>query len=446
LVKFQSAMLNHKMYSFPSFTLKVFIYLLFVLDFAVFTASAREKEKPLTDAIYSDNIKTVKFYREGWDFSLPILELGSNQRVVLKFDELTDNIRNYSYTITHCDFDWFPSRLIPAEYLDGFIDNPINDHTQSINTTIPYVNYLLAIPNDNIKLLVSGNYLLTVFEEGKRDTPILTRRFYVVEPSSKISGMVKKATFDAFKGPNQEVDFMVECSGISMQDPRNEVKVVLMQNSRYDNAITNLKPLNVRNNQLIYDYNQENVFAGGNEFRNFDAKNIRINGMGVAKTEFIQPLYHVTLRTDEPRRNEDYRFENDLNGRYLVKNDRANDPDLESDYIFVHFSLEIPEPLLVSDIYIFGELSVWQCNASNKMTYNPALRLYEGTMLLKQGFYDYQYVCMEKGSQKIDNNLLEGSHVETENDYQIFVYHRSFSARYDHLIGFRTINSVKREN
>jgi hypothetical protein len=434
------------MYSWSFSKLKTIIglFLVFVC-FDLYPVAAKEKEKPLTDGIFRDNVRTVLFFREGWEFSLPILELGSNQRLILKFDELTEKTRNYSYTITHCDFDWFPSRLIQAEYMEGFIENPINDYTTSINTTVPYINYQLAIPNDNARLLVSGNYLLTVFEEGKRDTPVLTRRFYVVEPSSRISGIVKNATFDSYKGTEQEVDFMVESSGISIQDPQNEVKVVLMQNFRPDNAITNLKPLFVRNNQLSYDYSRENVFPGGNEFRNFDIKNIRINGLGVSNIEFFQQMYHVTLKTDLSRRGENYRFENDLNGRYFIKNDRANDPDLESDYILVHFSLELPQPLFGGDIYIFGKLSDWQCTTANKMTFNPALKLYEGMMMLKQGFYDYEYVYVEKGSQKIDNTIIEGSHVETENDYQIFVYYRGFSSRYDHLIGYTAINSVKRE-
>jgi len=144
------------------------------------------------------------------------------------------------------------------------------------------------------------------------------------------------------------------------------------------------------------------------------------------------------------RREGGYRIENDLNGRYLVKNDRANDPELESDYVMVHFSLETPMPLTGGDIYIFGGLSDWQCGPSNLMKYNPQLKLYEGELLLKQGFYDYQYVYSEKGSQKIDNILLEGSHVETENDYHLFIYYHGFSSRFDRLIGYKTINSVKR--
>ncbi len=437
-------MLKYKRIAFPISTLKRFHYLIIlILGFLPFAVTAMEKEKPLTDAIYRDNIKTVLFFREGWEFSLPILEMGSTQHLILKFDEITDKTKNYSYTITHCDFDWFPLRLIQTEYMEGFVENPVNDYQPSINTTISYVNYQLAIPNDNVRLLVSGNYLLTVFEDGHRENPVLTRRFYVVETSARVNGIVKSATFDAFKGPDQEVDFSVEYSGLNVQDPRNEIKVFLMQNYRSDNAVTNLKPLYVRNNQLSYDYNKENVFKGGNEFRNFDAKNLKINGMRVEKIDYLQPFYHVTLKTDLSRERENYIFENDLNGRYLVKNDRANDPDLESDYILVHFSLEVPHPLPEGDIYIFGELSDWQCGPANKMTFNNAVKLYEATLLLKQGFYDYQYAFVGKDNPIIDNTLLEGSHVETENDYQIFSYYRGFSFRYDRLIGFRIINSVK---
>ena len=408
-------------------------------------ASSKVVVMPLMNGIYRENIHSVQFFREGWDFSQPIVELGAaDQRIQLKFDELSDGVTNFVYTVTHCDEEWYPSRLVQSEYMEGFIENPINDYAASINTTTKYTNYLLSLPNENVRFLVSGNYLLSVFEEGKKDSPVLTRRFYVVEPLADIKGEVKKSTFEGFKGRDQEIDFDMTYSRIGIQDPRTEIKVVVMQNSRTDNCLTKLKPLFVRDNQLSYDLSRENVFAGGNEFRNFDTKNLRINGLGVANIEFIRPLYHVSLRTDLVTRGSEYRNENDLNGRYLIKNDRVTDSDLESDYMKVYFSLEMAEPLLGGNIYVFGGLSDWQCLPVNKMTWNPELKLYEAALLLKQGFYDYQYVYVENGGSLIDNTLLEGSYVETENDYQILVYYRGFSSRYDRLIGYRTINSVKR--
>ena len=408
-------------------------------------ASSKVVVMPLMNGIYRENIHSVQFFREGWDFSQPIVELGAaDQRIQLKFDELSDGVTNFVYTVTHCDEEWYPSRLVQSEYMEGFMENPINDYAASINTTTKYTNYLLSLPNENVRFLVSGNYLLSVFEEGKKDSPVLTRRFYVVEPLADIKGEVKKSTFEGFKGRDQEIDFDMTYSRIGIQDPRTEIKVVVMQNSRTDNCLTKLKPLFVRDNQLSYDLSRENVFAGGNEFRNFDTKNLRINGLGVANIEFIRPLYHVSLRTDLVTRGSEYRNENDLNGRYLIKNDRVTDSDLESDYMKVYFSLEMAEPLLGGNIYVFGGLSDWQCLPVNKMTWNPELKLYEAALLLKQGFYDYQYVYVENGGSLIDNTLLEGSYVETENDYQILVYYRGFSSRYDRLIGYRTINSVKR--
>lgn len=402
------------------------------------------KTTPLMNGIYRENIRSVQFFREGWDFSQPLIELGSDQRLQLKFDELTEGVTNFVYIITHCDAEWYPSRLLQSEYMEGFIENSITDYAASINTTIKYTNYLLSLPNENVRFLVSGNYLISVFDERNRNTPVLTRRFYIVEPSTEIRGEVKKSTFEGYKGRDQEIDFTVDYSRFSIQDPRTEVKVVVMQNSRADNCLTNLKPLFVRDNQLSYDLSRENVFAGGNEFRNFDTKNLRINGLGVANIEFVNPLYHITLQADQIRRERDYRSESDLNGRYLIKNDRVTDSDLESDYIQVHFSLQMPEPLLGGEIYVFGELSDWQCLQANKMKWNFDLKLYESTLLLKQGFYDYQYVYIESGGKRIDNTLLEGSYVETENDYQLYVYYVGFSSRYDKLIGYHTINSVKR--
>jgi len=428
---------------FIKLKINVFIFAFFILVSINEVAAVNVASGPLKNGIYLENIRSVQFVREGWDFSQPVLELGADQRLLLKFDELADGVTNFIYTITHCDSEWYPSRLVQSEYMEGFIENPVTDYAGSVNTTSKYTNYLLTLPNENVRFLISGNYLLSVFDEANRSTPVITRRFYIVEPSTDISGEVKKSTFEGYKGRDQEIDFAVDYSRFSIQDPRTEVRVVVMQNSRTDNCLTNLKPLFVRNNLLSYDLSRENVFAGGNEFRNFDTKNIRMNGLGVANIEFINPDYHVSLRTDQIRHG-DYRNESDLNGHYLIKNDRVTDSDLEADYIFVHFSLEMKEPLLGGEIYVFGGLSDWQCLPANKMKWNFESKRYEAAVLLKQGFYDYQYVYVENGSNKVDNTLLEGSYVETENDYQIFVYYRSFSSRYDKLIGYRTINSVKR--
>ncbi len=417
------------------------LFLFLLLGGSAFVSNADE---PLSNGIYRKAIRSVQMFRKGWDFSMPILELGQDQHLVLKFDEVSDHVSSFYYTISHCDANWYPSRIPVPEYMEGFNENPINDYASSINTTIRYTNYQLALPNEQVHFLVSGNYLLSVFEDGNRTEPVLTRRFYIVEPMTEVNGFVKKSMLEGFNGRDQEIDFSIDYSRLSISDPRTDVKAVILQNGRADNSLVNLKPTIVRDNLLIYELSRENIFPGGNEFRNFDTKDLRINGLGVSKVEFLEPLYHVTLRSDQSREIGDYLTESDLNGRYLIKNSRAADPDLESDYIIVNFSLSLREPIPGSEVYVFGGLSDWRCLPINKMSWNADLKKYELALPLKQGFYDYQYVVRSNGDKRIDNTALEGSHVDTENDYQIFVYYHSFASRYDKLVGFRTINTVKR--
>jgi hypothetical protein len=417
----------------------VFFFITTVIPLKANTPAITGEKSYFTDP----GIHTVLFYREGWEFSLPVLELGSLQTLVCKFDHLSSVAVNYRYTLVHCDADWNPSRLVSSEYLEGFAENGVNDYSFSINTTIPFVNYRIVLPNDQVRILRSGNYLLKIWEEGHMEKPAVVRPFYVTEKLAEISGEVQKATFEGYRGVSQQIAFAVNYNKLTIADPLNEIKTVVIQNGRKDNQVTNLKPTFIRQNQLVYE-EKVNLFAGGNEFRNFNAKNLQANGMGVNSIAFLDPYFHIYLEKDQSRRKELYRRWDDLNGNFLVKNDRAQDSDLEADYMLVHFTLIPPDLVTDDQIYVFGALSDWQCLPFNQMTYKAETKMYEATLLLKQGFYDYQYVSYNKEKQTVDVNLLEGSHVETENSYHLFVYFRGFSSRYDRLIGFRTINSVVR--
>ena len=432
-------------------TAKYILIILFLLPGILLKLAGQSIYNTDIQYITDQKIHTVLFFTEGWEFSQPVLELGSNQRLILKFDDLTRNPKNYNYTLTHCDADWNPSRIVSSEYMAGFPENPLNDYAFSINTTIPYVNYRLALPNENVKILISGNYLLKIWENGEKDKPVIVRPFYVTEKQVEISGEIRKASFEGYSGASQQVAFTVSYSNsypnsyprFAISDPLNEIKTVVMQNFRLDNRLTKLKPTFIRQNQLVYE-EKTNLFKGGNEFRNFNAKNLQTNGMGIQGIEYRDSYFHVFLIRDASTRNEIFRARDDLNGRFLVKNDRAGDSDLESDYIWVHFALIPPDQITDDLIFVFGALSDWQCSPANQLTYNPETKLYEAVILLKQGFYDYQYAVVDRITKTIDATRLEGTHVETENDYHFFVYYHGFSSRYDRLIGYRVINSVRR--
>ncbi len=420
-----------------------FIFFNVVLMLGPLVASAVAGDFQYQNAVYRNEIKSVQMYRDGNELSNPEIELGGDAHLVLKFDDLADDPKNFSYTLIHCDADWNESFVRQNEYLDGMPDNPVTDYAMSFNTTMKYVNYQLLIPNDDCKPKLSGNYALVVFENNNRDSLVLIQRFYVVEPLVRIDGQVKKATFDPFNGANQEVNFKIFLGNLKPMNPVDEIKVVLMQNRRWDNAVRDLKPSFLQDNVLEYDYTRENVFPGGNEFRYFDLRTTRHPGENVDNVKFFRPYYHATLLPDAVRSNKDYRNYKDMNGNFVIETeDRVTDFNTECDYEFVHFFLPLPSPLIGGSVNVFGALTGWNANKSNEMTWNFAHAGYELTLLLKQGYYNYEYVYVPEGSKKADAVNLEGSFFVTENDYQIFAYYREQAGRYDRLVGFVNINSA----
>lgn len=406
-------------------------------------SSGQENSFYYENAVYDENIKTVQMYRDGNELSYPVIELGEETPLFFQFDVLSEELKDYYYTIIHCDHNWNESYVLQADYLDGFTENPLNDYGLSFNTTFDYVNYQLILPNEEVQFKVSGNYVLVIYEDNDKEKIVLTQRFHVVEPYVGIEGTVRRATLDAFKGENHEVDFTIVHPNLAIDNPRDEVKVVIMQNNRWDNAIRDLKPLYIRDSELIYDYNRENVFPAGNEFRYFDNRTNRINGENVLATDYHRPYFHKTLLPDEIRSNKRFFKYEEMNGRFAIE---SQDPekrnyDIECDYTFVHFTLPMENILMGGTINVFGALTGWNANKSNEMTWNFDTSAYELTLLLKQGYYNYNYVYVEQGSKVADMKNIEGSFWEAENDYQIFVYYKDIADRFYRLVGYRVLNS-----
>lgn len=423
--------------------MKLFLSIITLAACVIFTLNSFAqdgREYHYQNAVFKEQVKSVQAFREGFELSHPIYELGADVNLLFKFDDLSGEIKDYYYTIIHCDADWNESYIIQSEYLNGFYDNPVEDYAPSFNTTMTYINYHIRIPNEKVQLTKSGNYVLVVYENQDKEDLVLTHRFQVLDPKVEVTGNVKKATFDPFKGDNQEVDFKIHHENLRILNPREEVKAVIMKNRRWDSAICGLKPLFIRENELDYNYDRENVFPGGNEYRYFDIRTHRYNGEGVQSISFHRPYYHVTLMPDEVRAGRKYFDDKEMNGNYVIESqDRVEDYDTECDYFFVHFTLPLETQLVGGTVNVFGALTNWNTNKSNELTWNYEKSAYELTMLLKQGYYNYLYVYVPEGSMKADATFIEGTHYQTENEYEIFVYYRSLSGRYDQLVGYQVL-------
>lgn len=394
-----------------------------------------------TDHSYKTNIKSAQLYIKGEPRSIPVLFLNDGKQLELHFDDLNKNYATYSYDFIHCNANWQPSGLVTQEYIEGFFNGYIEDYKYSFNTLFPYIHYKVEFPNEDIRFKKSGNYLIQVYANGDKEDLLLTRRFYVVDQRISIESQVKMATLARFRDYKQEVDFTLNHTNYTIQDPYTDLKVVVSQNRRWDNAISDLKPLFVRTPELVYNYERENIFNGNNEFRFFDAKNLRYQSLNVDGIQIIKGQTHLFVMPNEPRSYKRYSFQNDLNGQRLIKRDDSPQSDREADYVKAHFTLKRETKLEGGDIYVFGQLSDWNFMPEFKMEYVDVNKEYTATALIKQGYYNYAYVFLPDGKQIGDMSVIEGTHSATENEYYFFVYHRQRGEIYDRLVGFRNIST-----
>jgi hypothetical protein len=373
------------------------------------------------------------------------LKISSNEKLVLNFDLIADQPETYYYTIIHCDKEWKKSDIFPNDYLKGYAENPVEDYSNSFNTTVSYIHYKLSFPNDRVRISLSGNYILVVYPADKPEEPVITQRFIITEDAAAIKVTAHRPQMTKENNTHQQVDFTVNCTGLSINDPYRNVYAFILQNGRWDNAKRNLKPDFYGNNELKYNsLSDKNIFEGGNEYRYFDIKSIRYQSEYVKKIDFVSPYYNVYLYPSDNREFKPYFYWKDFNGKYYIAFQEGQKPDIEADYVYVYFTLPSDQLISGGNIYISGGLNNWTFDKNNLMTYNPERKEYEGTMLLKQGWYNYEYVFMKDRAINGTATIFEGSHYETENDYVVLIYYRNPRDRYDRVIGSVTANTLNR--
>jgi hypothetical protein len=386
--------------------------------------------------IFDDRIKTVMIYRDGWNLGHPFIELASDQKLILEFDLLGDSNENLHYSFIHCNKEWVPSGLYPSDYLDGFPENPFVSYKRSFNTTTSYYHYVLTFPNEYAKLTLSGNYIISVHREGEPDTPLLTRRFMISENMAGITASSRRADMGAYRDSHQQVDVTVSTGRLRVADPHNEIFTSILQNGRWDMANSDLKADFISPTELRYtSLSEKTLFPGGNEFRQFDIRSFRYHTEFVRDITYDGRVYNVNLLPSENREFKPYFFRNDFNGKYIIGVQEGIDPSTDADYAHVYFTLAAPQPVAGGDIHIVGEMTLWNIDNDNKMIYNPESGAYEGSLFLKQGWYNYEYRFVPGMKPAETRRYFEGNHYEAENEYLILVYFRSRGSRYDRLVG-----------
>lgn len=385
------------------------------------------------------HIKSITLQELYSESTKPIVAL--NKTIALSFDDLNGDEADYYYTVTHCNFDWTASDLQKTDYLKGMDEQYLQTYTNSFNTLQIYSHYKLQIPNSNVRITKTGNYLISIYNDN--DDLVFSKKCIVYQQKSNISTQIKRSRDLAFSKEKQIVQFSVTPQNGYFTNPKQTVQTVVFKNNTLSESITTLKPQYTIGNKLIYKYDQEAAFWAGNEYLYFDNKNIRGGSITIQRFK-LDSLYHNYLYTNLSRRNTPYTYNPDANGKHVIRNLHSSNHNIEADYVLVHFSLENYANLKDRKIYVVGDFNNHACNSDSELIYNPDNGIFENTSLIKQGFVNYQFITHTNNT--IDYSFIDGNYHQTENDFTIVVYYRALGTRYDSVIGIGQGNSINISN
>lgn len=397
---------------------------------------AQDDENPGNENRMIDpDIYSAQLMFEGASLLLPIMDINAaNNTMRLQFDHIGEEIMDYSYTIVHCNSDWQPSELEDNQYIKGYAVNTVDSIFISQNTIVDYTHYFVKLPNANIHWTKSGNYLLKVLDNHDDQRVVLVRRFVVVEPLWSIDCRIVQAAMVEKLRTHHELDFSVNFKNTRVNAPATDIKAFILQNSRWDNCIGPIAPFGVGSNVARFDYQDKIVFPAGLEYRFFDMRVLDYKGEFVRSIQQFPDHIEVTVQTDRSRYETQVITRKDINGRYVIGNNTINRSLLQCEYANVLFSIKQNLPLDEQDVYVFGELSDWQLKPAFKMEFSEEAKAYYCEVLLKQGYYNYEYIVVDRASGLPSNYGFEGNWFQTDNNYTILVYFRPFGARYDRLM------------
>ncbi|MFS4455794.1 DUF5103 domain-containing protein [Maribacter sp. 2304DJ31-5] len=381
-----------------------------------------------------EHIKSIIFKGPTED-QFPIVQIGES--IHLEFDDLLANEQDYYYKIVHCDYDWTPSDLLKSQYLKGVDNQRIINYENSYTTLETYSNYQLTIPNQNTSVKVSGNYVLEIYNNSYELQ--FSRRFVVYKDIVKIGATIKRSRDFNFLNEKQVVQFTINSANFRLVNPKREVKVAIIQNYHWPTALFNIAPQFTLGSQLVYKYDQETAFFGGNEYLLFDTSDLRAPSSQISRID-VTELYNHYLFSDDHRKDEPYTFFPDINGDFVIRTLQGDNASREAEYTHVHFSLPYRETMALDQVYIFGKYNNYALTDENRMTYNAENGMMEAVLKMKQGFYNYKYVIQGEG-ENTRLNAVGGNFHFTENNYLILVYYRNFGDMYDSIIGIGSANS-----
>ncbi len=416
-----------------------------LLLFLFLTAGGYVSAQVQPDKIYQPSIKTIKFTKFGDPLAYPIFRLNSNDLLELNFDDMDAGVKNYYYSFQLCNADWQPVAMNYFDYIKGYSQIRINNYKVSTIAFTRYTHYQANLPDRNCLPTKSGNYLLKVFLNGDTSKLVFTKRMLVVDERLSVGAQVTQPFNNQYFQTHHRVQVQIETTNMDIRYPQQQIQVKILQNYRWSNSLSVQQPTFIRQGMLQYSNENNMIFPAGKEYRWLNLRSFRLLGDRIIRQQNTNSSYELFVKDDLPRLPRQYFYYRDMNGWYVNETIDNLNPYWNADYAKIHFTFRPPEgiPYSQGDLLIVGQLTNDGEDKEAVMQYNKESRAYETTLVLKQGYYDYQYAIKQysNGGYMLNTSIPEQDVWETENNYMVLVYYRDLGGRYDQLLAIRQINS-----
>lgn len=380
---------------------------------------------------FSQDIRSIQLFNPQTNDETPVIAF--NEKLILKFDDLSNSSTIYRYTIKHFDRNWNDDGLFYTEFANGSMSGLIDRFEYSFNTYQNYTHYSLTFPNDKIQPKISGNFKLIVYKDSPTQ-PLFSKRFSVVEDGANLSLSLSRISDAKRPEINQRVEVQATADGSAISSNLHSISLNVIQNNNWHTGIYSQKPTGSLGNKVLFQQ-MSLVFPGNNEFYYFDNKIIDRAFDMVSGAENVEGVNHTYLHPvwAYPL---NYQYQPDVNGAfYFRRNDLGieRNADREGDYSWVYFSLDSEK--MDKDLYVLGGFNEFMPSEENRMLYDADRKQYVAKIYLKQGFYNY-ILATKTPDGLVNYGDINGNFWQTENLYQAFLYYKPLGRNYDGLLGY----------
>jgi hypothetical protein len=378
------------------------------------------------------SFKSMEFFRKGFRGSPPILRLDSNDRLILRFDELSTINGQFIVRFSHRNRNWEPSNVPENWLFDGISELTLQSGTMNTESRPNYFSYELEFPNRQFRFLSSGNFMLHI-HDFESNVELFSLPFFVTENEGDFEIRSETIFNSGRSGEAGHQLFGTYFYPTFVEFPNIDLSTQFVQN-RFWSTTKQPEQVNfVNQGEMSVRLTRPQLFPAYLSFNRLDVRQLSLQNPDIFDYNPGFTPERITLQTDY------FNFiSEEASSAQNGFGTPLNSPSAR--FIEATFRFEDSGSLSNTDeVFLIGDFNQWTLSPAFRLRTNQTTRLREVTALIKQGTYSYKYVTRD--GDEIDLFFLNEGVSAQPQEYSGFIYYRDPQYQYDRLLNVKVIST-----